>query len=49
MTFEFRKALHLLFIPFTVALCFHGRALKALGVIILVWYLLDRLYFTTRM
>ncbi|CAM9785957.1 unnamed protein product [Scytosiphon promiscuus] len=49
MTFEYRKALHLLFIPFTIALCFHGRALRAVCAIILVWYLLDRLYFTTRM
>ncbi|CAM9294444.1 unnamed protein product [Ectocarpus sp. 6 AP-2014] len=48
VTFETRKYLHMLFIPFVVALCFHGTRLKALGAVLLVWYLLDRFYFTTR-
>lgn len=49
LTYEIRKSLHLLFIPFTVAMCFHGPALRVTCSILLVWYLLDRLYFTTRM
>ncbi|CAM9880830.1 unnamed protein product [Ectocarpus fasciculatus] len=49
LTFETRKYLHMLFIPFMVALCFHGTRLKALSAVLLVWYLLDRFYFTTRM
>ncbi|CBJ27980.1 putative respiratory burst oxidase protein [Ectocarpus siliculosus] len=49
LTFEARKYLHLLFIPFMIAVCFHGRALQILGAILLAWYLLDRLYFTTKM
>eukprot|EP00752_Nemacystus_decipiens_P012610 g11167.t2 len=49
LTYEIRKALHLLFIPFTVAMCFHGKALRVTCSILLVWYLVDRLYFTTRM
>lgn len=48
-TYEIRKALHMLFIPFTVAMCFHGAALRVTCIILLVWYLVDRLYFTTRM
>lgn len=49
LTFEVRKYLHLLFIPFMIAVCFHGRPLQILGAILLAWYLLDRLYFTTKM
>eukprot|EP00752_Nemacystus_decipiens_P012611 g11168.t1 len=49
LTYEFRKLLHLLFIPFMVAICFHGKPLRILGAVLLAWYLLDRLYFTTRM
>lgn len=49
LTYEFRKLMHLLFIPFMVAICFHSKALSVLGAVLLVWYLLDRLYFTTRM
>ncbi|CAB1097723.1 unnamed protein product [Ectocarpus sp. CCAP 1310/34] len=49
LTFEVRKYLHLLFMPFMIAVCFHGRALQILGAILLAWYLLDRLYFTTKM
>ena len=49
MSFEFRKMLHMLSIPFMVALCFHTRALRAIGAVLIVWYLLDRMYFTTRM
>ena len=39
----------MLFIPFTAALCFHGKALRSICAILLVWYLVDRFYFTTRM
>ena len=49
LTYEFRKLLHLLFIPFMVAICFHGRPLRILGAVLLTWYLADRLYFTTKM
>lgn len=49
ITFECRKLMHMLFIPFIVAICFHGSVLMAEGTILLVWYLLDRLYFTTKM
>ena len=49
MTYELRKLMHMLFIPFIVAICFHGVVLRTLGIVLLVWYLLDRLYFTTKM
>ncbi|CAM9786026.1 unnamed protein product [Scytosiphon promiscuus] len=49
VTYEVRKTLHLLTIPFMVAICFHGRPLQLLGAVLLVWYLVDRLYFTTKM
>ena len=49
LTYEFRKLMHLLFIPFMVAICFHGRPLRILGAVLLTWYLADRLYFTTKM
>ncbi|CAM9558042.1 unnamed protein product, partial [Hapterophycus canaliculatus] len=49
LTYEIRKTLHLLTIPFMVAICFHGRSLRLLGAVLLVWYLVDRLYFTTKM
>ena len=49
LTYEARKAVHLLFIPFMVAVCFHGRWLRLLGGVLLAWYLADRLYFATKM
>lgn len=49
LTYEFRKLLHLVFIPFMVAVCFHGGPLRILGAVLLAWYIADRLYFTTRM
>ncbi|CAN0426842.1 unnamed protein product [Pylaiella littoralis] len=49
MTFEVRKALHMIFIPFVLALCFHGEATRILCIVLLVVYIVDRLYFTTRM
>eukprot|EP00903_Cladosiphon_okamuranus_P005784 g5731.t1 len=49
LTYEFRKVLHMLFIPFMVAMCFHGGALRAMCAVLLVVYSLDRMYFTTRM
>ncbi|CAM9360989.1 unnamed protein product, partial [Laminaria digitata] len=49
LAYELRKLMHMLFIPFIVALCFHGSVLRTLGIILLVWYVVDRLYFTTKM
>lgn len=49
LKYEVRKTVHLLFIPFMVAVCFHGRLLRLLGGVLLAWYLADRLYFTTKM
>lgn len=48
MSFEFRKGLHLLFLPLLVALCFHSVTFRYVGSILIVWYVLDRFYFTTR-
>lgn len=48
MTYEIRKALHMLFLAMLVALCFHSVVFRFVGSILLVWYILDRLYFTTR-
>lgn len=48
-TFEIRKVVHMLFIPFIIAVCFHTPTLCAVGAILLTWYIMDRLYFTTRM
>lgn len=49
MTFEVRKAIHMLFIPFILGLCFHGNVLRYLCGMLLVLYVVDRLYYTTRM
>lgn len=49
LTYEFRKLLHMIFLPCVAAICFHSKALRIWGIILVVWYLLDRLYFTTRM
>lgn len=49
LTYELRKVLHMLFVPFMVAICFHTKPLSMVGAILLIWYLVDRLYFTTRM
>eukprot|EP00904_Undaria_pinnatifida_P005538 jgi/Undpi1/2113/HiC_scaffold_12.g05499.m1 len=49
LSFEFRKVMHMLSIPFLLALCFHTKAVRSMGIVLLVWYLLDRMYFTTRM
>jgi len=40
--------MHLLFLPLMAALCFHSPHFGYVGSILLVWYLLDRLYFTTK-
>ena len=48
MSFQFRKGLHLLFLPLLVALCFHSVVFRYVGSILIVWYVLDRFYFTTR-
>ena len=41
--------MHLAFIPFIIAICFHGGSLRLLGAILLMLYLADRFYFTTKM
>lgn len=48
MSFEVRKALHFLFVPLTVAICFHSVTLRYIGSVLIVWFLLDRMYFTTK-
>lgn len=48
MSFQFRKNLHMLFMALLVALCFHSVHFRYVGSILLVWYLLDRSYFTTK-
>ena len=48
MTFENRKLMHLLFLPLIIALCFHSVQFRYVGSILIVWYILDRLYFTTK-
>lgn len=48
MTFEFRKAMHMLFLLMLVAICFHSVVFRFVGSILIVWYILDRLYFTTK-
>ena len=48
MSFQVRKILHLIFLPLMVALCFHSVVFRYVGSILIVWYVLDRFYFTTR-
>eukprot|EP00904_Undaria_pinnatifida_P005570 jgi/Undpi1/2142/HiC_scaffold_12.g05528.m1 len=48
ISFEFRKSLHLMFLPLIVALCFHSVVFRYVGSILVLWYLADRLYFTTK-
>eukprot|EP00752_Nemacystus_decipiens_P012591 g11151.t1 len=48
LTYETRKSMHMLFLPALVALCFHSATFRYVGAILLVWYCLDRFYFTTR-
>lgn len=47
-TFEFRKGLHMLFLLMLIAICFHSVVFRFVGSILIVWYILDRLYFTTK-
>lgn len=48
MSFEVRKAMHLSFLPLMVALCFHSVVFRFVGTILIVWYTVDRTYFTTK-
>ncbi|CAM9830722.1 unnamed protein product [Sphacelaria rigidula] len=48
MRFETRKGMHMLFIPMVVGLCFHSMAFRYIGAILIVWYSVDRFYFTTK-
>lgn len=48
MPFQLRKNLHMLFLALLVALCFHSVNFRYVGSILLVWYALDRFYFTTK-
>ena len=47
MSFQFRKSLHMLFLPMIIALCFHSVVLRYVSSILVVWYTFDRIYFTT--
>ena len=38
----------MLFLPMSIALCFHSVVFRYVGCIIVVWYTLDRIYFTTK-
>eukprot|EP00904_Undaria_pinnatifida_P005548 jgi/Undpi1/2122/HiC_scaffold_12.g05508.m1 len=46
--FQTRKNMHMTFLALLVALCFHSVVFRYVGSILIVWYLLDRLYFTTK-
>lgn len=48
MSFQLRKSLHMLFLPLMVALCFHSVVFRYVGTILIVWYTIDRVYFTTK-
>eukprot|EP00904_Undaria_pinnatifida_P005569 jgi/Undpi1/2141/HiC_scaffold_12.g05527.m1 len=48
MAYQFRKILHMLFLPLLAALCFHSKMFRFVGSILLVWYILDRFYYTTK-
>ena len=48
MSFQTRKNLHMIFLPLMVALCFHSVVFRYVGSILIVWYILDRMYFTTK-
>lgn len=48
MSFQFRKNMHMLFLALLVALCFHSVHFRFVGGGLLVWYVLDRFYFTTK-
>ena len=38
----------MLLLPLMVALCFHSVTFRYVGFIIILWYTLDRVYFTTK-
>lgn len=48
MSFQLRKSLHMFFLPLMVALCFHSVVFRYVGTILIVWYTIDRVYFTTK-
>lgn len=48
MAFQTRKNMHMTFLALLVAMCFHSVVFRYVGSILIVWYLLDRLYFTTK-
>ena len=40
--------MHMIFLMFLIALCFHSVHFRYVGSILIVWYVLDRLYYTTK-
>lgn len=48
MSFQTRKYLHMTFLPLMVALCFHSVVFRYVGSILIIWYIADRTYFTTK-
>lgn len=38
----------MLFLPMLIGLCFHSYVFAYVGGILLVWYTVDRIYFTTK-
>lgn len=48
MKFDARKMMHALFLPVLIGLCFHSYVFRYVGSILIVWYLVDRFFFTTK-
>ena len=48
MMYQTRKNMHMLFLALLVALFFHSVRLRFVGSLLLLWYCLDRFYFTTK-
>lgn len=48
LTFQFRKAMHMLFLVLLVVLCFHSSTFRYVASILLVWYAVDQFFFITK-
>ena len=48
MKFQTRKNMHMMFLAFLIALCFHSIVFRYVGSILIIWYIFDRLYYTTK-
>lgn len=48
LSFQYRKAMHMMFLVLLVVLCFHSSMFRYVASILLLWYALDQFFFITK-